>query len=174
MDVFIEKIVEKKRGPIQVLGTLGMVLASVFVAYVLMFVVAPMLPIQIGTYMLLPALGVFFLAYRLAVAQNVEFEYSMVNCEIDVDKIINRRSRKRLTTVDVKGLEAFGISGECTAEYNKYLSDIGIKKIFACADKTKADNYFLVYYAESVKTMLVFEPSDEMVEIIKKFNPKRV
>lgn len=174
MDIFIEEMVERKRGALQVLAVFGLMILSVVIAFVLMFVLAPIMGPQLGTFMPLLAIGVFYLAYRVATAQNVEYEYSMVNTEIDIDKIVNRRNRKRLTTAKLTGLESFGICGKEKGEYEKHLSDIAVKKVFACGDKKAADNYFIVYYEESVRTMLVFSPSEKIVGMIEKFNPKRV
>ena len=174
MDIFIEEMVECRKSFLQNLATFGLVILSVVVAFVLMFVLAPMVGPQFGTIMPLVAMGIFYLAYKVVTAQNIEYEYSMVNTEIDVDKIINRKNRKRLTTAKVTGLEAFGVCNEKKGEYEKYLADISVKKIFASADKKSAENYFIVYYDESIKTMLVFSPSEKITEMIEKFNPKRV
>ncbi len=172
MDIFVEEIVEKKRGIKQVAVSFGIVLLSVLVASVL-FVVIPMLIPFLSPFVTFLVVAVFYVAYRLVVAQNVEYEYSMVNTEIDVDKIINRRGRKRLTTVKVTGLEARGVCGEEKGEFNRYLSDVSVKKIYAAAEKNSENNYFVVYMSDSVKTMLVFNPSEKIVKNIEKFNPKR-
>ncbi|MBO5955852.1 MAG: hypothetical protein J6Q10_03535, partial [Clostridia bacterium] len=109
MDIFIEEMVECRKSFLQNLATFVLVILSVVVAFVLMFVLAPMVGPQFGTIMPLVAMGIFYLAYKVVTAQNIEYEYSMVNTEIDVDKIINRKNRKRLTTAKVTGLEAFGV-----------------------------------------------------------------
>ena len=172
MDIFIDEIVERKRNLKHVAISFGIVLLSVVVAFVLFAFLPAVLPILTGIVPFL-VVAVFYLAYRLVVAQNVEFEYSMVNTEIDVDKIVNRRNRKRLTTVKVTGLEAHGVCGRNSGEFNRYLSDVAVKKIYATAEKNSESNYFVVYMNESIKTMLVFNPSEKIVNNIQKFSPKR-
>ena len=172
MDIFIEEIVEKKRNLKQLAASFGIVLISVLAAFIISAVLPAMLPVMTGFVPLL-VIAVFYLAYRLVVSQNLEFEYSMVNTEIDVDKIINRKNRKRLATVRVTGLEAHGFCGSEKNEFNRYVSDISVKKIYAAAEKNSESNYFVVYMADSVKTMLIFSPSEKIINNIEKFSPKR-
>lgn len=171
MDIFVEEIVERKKTFKHIAASFGIILLSVVVAFVLPFALA-FIPF-LGTFVPFFVIAVFYIAYRLVVAQNVEYEYSMVNSEIDVDKIINRRGRKRMTTVKITGLEAHGVCGEEKGDFNKYLSDMSVKKIYAAAEKNSESNYFVVYMSESIKTMLIFNPSEKIVNNIKKFNPKR-
>ncbi len=172
MDIFIEEIVERKRSFKQIAASFGILLLSLIVAFALFVFLPALVPMLSG---LVPffVIAVFYIAYRLVVAQNLEYEYSLVNTEMDVDKIINRKGRKRLTTVKVTGLEAYGVCGEEHGEFNRYLSDMSVKKIYASAEKNSDTNFFVVYMSESVKTMLIFNPSEKIVNNIKKFNPKR-
>lgn len=172
MDIFIEEIVERKRTLVQGLASIGVILLSVLIAFIFMTFLPIVLP-MLSWLMPLFVVGVFYLAYRLVVSQNVEFEYSMVNTEIDVDKIINRKNRKRLTTVRVTGLEARGFCGSEKNEFNRYISDIAVKKIYAAAERNFESNYFVVYMADSVKTMLIFSPSEKIINNIEKLSPKR-
>lgn len=172
MDIFIEEIVQRKRTLKQLAASIGIVLLSVLVAFILI-VYLPVFAPMLAWLMPFLVVVVFYVACRFVVSQNVEFEYSMVNTEIDVDKIINRRNRKKLTTVKVTGLEAYGVCGTEQGDFNRYLSDISVKKIYAAAEKNSESNYFVVYFSDSVKNMLIFSPSEKIVKNIEKFNPKR-
>ncbi len=172
MDIFIEEIVERKRNFKHIAASFGIVLLSVLVAFVIGTFLPLLLPVLTGIVPLL-VVAVFYLAYRIVVSQNVEYEYSMVNTEIDVDKIVNRRNRKRLTTIKVTGLEAYGFCNSEQGTFNRYLSDVSVKKIYAVAEKNSDSNYFVVYFSDSVKSMLIFSPSDKIITNIEKFNPKR-
>ncbi len=172
MDIFVEEIVERKRTSVQLIATFGIFLLSVLVCFLIIAVLPVVLPMMIWTMPLL-VVGVVYLAYRLVVSQNVEFEYSMVNTEIDVDKIVNRRNRKKMTTVMVTRLEAFGVCGKDTGDFDKYLSDISVKKIYAAAEKKSDSNYFMVYFNDSVRCMLIFSPSEKIVNNIERLNSKR-
>jgi len=172
MDIFIEEMVERKRTAVQVAGVFGLMLVSVFFAYILMTLVLPLIP-ALASVVFLLTVGVFYFCYRVAVSFNVEYEYSLVGNEIDIDKIQNRKKRKRLTTVNIRNLENFGVCKN-NAEYKKSIGDVSVKKIYACKDKQDDSNYFAVYFENSVKCMLIFSPSEKITEVIEKFNPKRV
>ncbi len=172
MDIFIEEMVERKRTAKDVAIVFGLMVLSVIFAYLLLVVVLPLIP-QFGSILFLLTAGVIYLAYRFSMSFNVEYEYSLVKNEIDIDKIMNRRKRKRLTTVNIKGLEAFGYCDK-NHEYEKFAGDISVKKIYACEKKNNENNYFVVYFENSIKVMTVFSPSEKIVEVIEKLNPKRV
>ncbi len=172
MDIFIEEMVERKRTAKDVAIVFGLMVLSVIFSYLLLVVVFPLVP-QFGSVLFLLTAGVIYIAYRFSMSFNVEYEYSLVQNEIDVDKIMNRRKRKRLTTVNIKGLESFGRCGE-SPEYKRFSGDISVKKIYACEKVNDEKNYFVVYFENSIRVMTVFSPSEKIVEVIEKLNPKRV
>lgn len=170
MDIFIEYMVKKKKGMQDYLLMFGISLfgvAALFLVFVILMSIIP----QIASIILLLVVGGFYGIYRLITSFNLEYEYSLVNSEMDVDKIINVRKRKRLTTVNLKGLEAFGTIGGSRSEYESYLRKANVEKIFACIDKNDDSACFAVYNEKEHQKMLVFNPNDKMVDRIKKLNP---
>lgn len=173
MDVFVEEIVRKRKTFSDIIKVLGLVLAATVVALIVFVVVLPMAP-QFGSGLFLVVVLGYYGAYWLATSLNLEYEYSLVGHEIDVDKIMNRKKRKRLTTVDIKKIDSFGYKGSKTHEYQKFLADISVKKIYACEDKSAENCFFVVYFEDSVKKMLVFSPTEKIVELIEKMAPKKI
>lgn len=173
MEVFIEELVERRRTAGQIISVFALMILSVLLCFALMVFVMPLIPPMFSGVSFLLIVGVFYGAYRVAVSLNVEYEYSLVNTEIDVDKITNKRRRKRLTTARIKNAEAFGFGKENKHEYEKYLSDASVKKVFACRDKKADDNFYVVYLEGNERKMLVFSPGERIVEIIRKANPRR-
>ncbi len=171
MEVFIEEMVEKKRTAKDILMAFGLMFLSVALCFVLMVVVMPMVPPTLSGIAFLLIFGIFYAAYKLSTSLNVEYEYSLVNTEIDVDKIVNKKTRKRLTTAKITKLESYGVYSENSGEYEKYLADSSVKKIFACDDKNNENRFFIVYMENTVKTMLVFNPSGKIADIITRVNP---
>ena len=171
MDIFIEEMVERKRTAKDVAIVFGLMVLSVIFAYLLLVEVFSLIP-QLGSVLFLLTAGVIYIAYRFSMSLNVEYEYLLVKNEIDIDKIMNRKKRKRLTTVNLKGLEAFGRCGG-NREYERLSGDISVKKIYACKKKNDENNYFVVYFENSMRVMTVFSPSEKIVEVIEKLNPKR-
>lgn len=172
MDIFVEEIVRKRKTFSDIIKVLGLVLAATIIAAIVFTVVLPMAP-QFGSGLFLLVILAYYGAYWLATSLNLEYEYSLVSHEIDVDKIMNRKKRKRLTTVDIKKVDAFGYRDSNNHEYQKFLGDISIKKIYACEDKS-AENFFVVYFEDSVKKMLIFSPTNKIVELIEKMAPKKI
>ena len=102
-DVFVEYMVKKKTGSKDILMSLGVSILGAILIFVSIFLtpVSPMIPFLV-------ICGVIYGVYYVISSRSLEFEYSITNGDIAVDKIINRRSRKRLTSFDAKAIEEMG------------------------------------------------------------------
>ena len=100
MDVFVEQIVKKKASGMDYLIYLGVIIAAIIL------ITLSMLFIPALTIMVLA--GAIFGAYYLITMRDLEFEYSFTNGDLTVDKIMHRRSRKRLISFDVHTVEEMG------------------------------------------------------------------
>ena len=162
MDTFCEQIVSiKKTG-----GAVALFLSLWFlailicvVAFVLLFLVNPALPFLISC-------GVIYGAYKVTSMLNVEYEYIITNGILDVDKIINKSKRIRLTTVELSTV----------TELEKYNpnKNYGDKKTVPLAcDKDDNNACFIVAATQSGKTRkFVFAPNQKLQEAMVKFMPK--
>ncbi len=171
MDIFVEEMVQKKKSVIDLLLILFMSFSAVLITFVILTVVLPK-AISYAPVLFLLIAAIFYLAYLTASSTNVEFEYSLVNNEIDIDKITNKKKRKRLTTVKLRNLESFGRLSD--GDFLRYSKDPIVKKVFASVSRKDEDNFFLVYTENTIKKLVVFTPSEKIVEIIEKLNPKKV
>ncbi|MGI6188396.1 MAG: hypothetical protein GX041_08125 [Clostridiales bacterium] len=116
--------------------------------------------------------GLAYGAYVLKNNQRIEYDYTFTNGILDIAKIINNSKRKKLLSLDVKEFEVVAP-----------ISDEGFKRMLNHKGIQKRHNYFLnrgggLYYGvfthDGVKSMLVFEPSQKMLELFKVFNPRNV
>lgn len=166
-DVFIEYMVRRKNTPQITLKKLGIVLgATVVSALLLVFGGA------LGAFSFLStlgAIGVIYGAYILLSAQNVEFEYSVTNGEIDIDRILAQRKRQRLVTVNCRQVEAFGKYKDSEHAQKTYGN-----RIFACDSKDSADLWYCVAHKEKGQTLVVFNASEKMLNGIKPFLPRPI
>jgi len=165
---YIEQMVVKKRSKADIFLVLAVALGSIAVvalAFALLFAVR-----GLAIFLFLIVAGVIYFAYNFSVSRNVEYEYSMVANEIEVDKILNQTKRKRMTVLNVKKLTDFGRVSQ-SSECRKLLSDVAVKKIYACEDKNADDTFFAVYVEDGITKMLLFTPCEEIVEWIVKYNP---
>lgn len=169
MDIFIEQLVKKRRTGADYLKIAACVLGMI-VALLLMFLG---LPIQgLGFVIFAVCCGLIYLFYRLITGTKLEYEYCFTNGALDVDKIINVRSRKRLTEVNARRIEL--MASRKNREYQRFLADNGTKKIFACTHPDDPDVYFVVYQDEDSRRMLIFNPNEKIREGFRRYNPQKV
>ncbi|MDL2233591.1 hypothetical protein LJC63_08470 [Ruminococcaceae bacterium OttesenSCG-928-L11] len=167
-DTFIEYMV-KKRNPLKItLLKVGVALAGALVAIFAMMV-SPFLGAFSFLGVLLAA-GALYGAYILITSQNIEFEYSLTNGEMDVDKITAQRKRKRLISLKFKDVEDFGQYKASEHENKQYQT-----KIIACDHPESDDLWFCsLHYKDKGMTLLVFNASERMLEGLKPYLPRPI
>jgi hypothetical protein len=161
MDIFVEQLVKKKHGTKDyliigaiVLGGLVLILASFLIPAISFLVIV----------------GVIFGAYYLISARNVEFEYSVTNGDITIDKIINRRNRKRVVSLDAHDIEDMGkFRPEIVRNKNGY-------KPYYVSQTDSGENswYFCAHTSKYGNVLVVFDPNERVMEAIKPFIPRQV
>ena len=166
-DICVEYLVQQKVGPKDRLICLG---ASVLAALILFIglMLTPVLP-------MLPFLvlcGVVYGLYWVISSRSVEYEYSITNGDIAVDKNTNRRSRKRLTSFDATAIEEMG---KYTENEQKLRGRRVDKTFFASQTDDGKDAWYVI--AKSRKTgltLLVFSPDERCIDAIKPFMDRRL
>ena len=170
MDVFIEQIIKRKiTGKDKLIMLLLLLAAAVlsFLAITLLPAVAPML----STISIFVVAGLFYGAWRIITNYYVEFEYAITNGDITVDKIIYRRKRKRVVSVDAKEVEAMGKYNAAEHQHREYG-----KRLIAAKDPNDAENswYITFHNQEFGNTILVFTPDERTLGAIKPFLKRQV
>ena len=168
-DIYIEHMIKKKFEAKDALFCVGLVVAGLAVMYLGLY-----LGMLIGFPMLslLITAGVCFGVYKLTSMRLLEYEYSLTNGFVTVDKIINRSSRKRITSFELDTCEDIGLYTEHAERLKTRSFD---SRVFASRTRDGQGAWFLIARGKKTgKTLLVFEPSDEMLEAIKKFIPRQL
>jgi len=166
MDTFFEQIVPIKKTPAQVLlqlliSLVGSVMIFIFMVGALLGALAQL------SILLFPAACVTgYFAWKLLTGFNVEYEYSVTNGYIDIDKIIAQRKRRRVLAAKVRDFEAFGAYDAKKFAERRFQTRI-------IAANAGAEN---IWYAEvrtekTGHTLLVFEPDERILGAIKKDLP---
>ena len=162
MDTFFEQIIAVKKNGKAVAAIIGIWLAAFLVCFILI-----MLMSILGTFSLLLAAGALFGAYKLSVRFNVEYEYIVTNGTMDIDKIINKSSRKRILSFElatVSRIEKFNPA---------QLSGVNAKELFITCNQDDPRAYLMVSATEGKGTSyLVFAPDERVRSAIVKFVPK--
>ena len=97
-----------------------------------------------------------------------EYEYTFTNGSLDFAEVYNNKKRKSLGSLNVKNVEAFG--KVTSSSFQRYLNMPGIKRMNWFLNR-EAELYYFYFTKESDKKMIIFEPSEEMVDYIRKYLP---
>ncbi|MCX7841912.1 MAG: hypothetical protein N2489_02410 [Clostridia bacterium] len=165
MDVFIEKIVAKKKKLEDNLIVGGLILAG-FAAIIAVFSV----PVLAGLGPLLAG-AIIFGVFYLSKSRNIEFEYAVTNGELDIDKIIAQRKRKRIFSANCKDFEI--VAKVQSEHYNESIKQTA-GKIDAASSIDSPGTYFALLNYKGVRTVVYFEPDQRMLNAFKTFNPRKV
>lgn len=169
MDHFTEYIVKQKTSKIKILVTMGMIIA-VLAVWILSLAFAS-IPIISSLVILIDA-GAVYGAYFVITSFNIEYEYCVTNVDMDVDKIINRRKRKRITSLKFSDIEIMAPVGyeQFKNEENGEFAEV----IMAAISPDHPDAYYIIYDNNGKRTKLIFNPTQKIVEIAKVFAPRKV
>lgn len=158
-DVFVEQIIEQRPTTKSNLIKLGIALAAILISSVVLFfaVLRVIFPVTLA----LCCWG----AYILIKSQNLEFEYSYTNGELDIDKIMGRRRRQHILSVRVR---TFDIFAPMTAEFEREFTSNTIIHTEDVSSSPKAPNRWFAKYVdnEGRTTLLIFEPNERMIAAI--------
>ena len=173
MDHFHEEVVIKRN---RVLNDILYMLSNVVmvISAVLAFM---MLSSLLGNFSLFTLVFVLvngaiaFLLFLYRDRLRTEYEYTFTNGDLDFAKVFNNQKRKTLGTMRVKNVDAFGpVNSE---GFRKIINmpDLKRRNWFLNRD---ANLYYFYYQKENAKNVIVLEPSDELVDMIKKYLPMGV
>lgn len=164
MDVFIEQIVKKKYNGMDYLIFVGIVLAALVLISACLFIQA------LESFSLLIGIGILVGAYFLIISRNLEFEYSVTNGDVTVDKIINRSKRKRVISFDAHNTEEMG-----KYDPEKHQGKSYDKRLFTGDSVENKESWYMTFHSTKTGyTLLVFTPNEKVLTAIKPFLPHQV
>lgn len=113
------------------------------------------------------AAGLFFLKKKLY----IEYEYYFTNGEIDIDTIMEMKTRKRILSFNAKDIEIMA------PEKSNYILDYSgkpQKEIVLCPNETTEQVYVAIISNGGEKKLLKMIPDEEFIELCYKYNPRAV
>lgn len=116
--------------------------------------------------------GLTYGSYVLKNNQRIEYDYTFTNGTFDIAKVINNNKRKRILSIDVRGLDQVAHTSD--PGFQRALSNPAIQKRYNCFLNRGGGLYYAVMIVDGQKSLLVFEPSNEMLQLFKKYNPHNV
>lgn len=129
-----------------------------------------LLGVTVNGYFIIVALCAFFFAiygsYYLVTGMYIEYEYAVTNSNITIDKIIAKRNRKRIISVDIKRFNTMKKFKESDFEKKNY------KKVFKASTTPNGDD---VYGAEmhldkfNGECLLLFSPDEKTLDAMRPY-----
>ncbi|MBR1739175.1 MAG: hypothetical protein IJ737_02690 [Ruminococcus sp.] len=166
MDSFKEQILKKNVTQRDKMSKLCIMIASVALAFCFIFLMfmSPRLAVICIFLACMSVYGGYYLSQNL----DIEYEYIFTNGDLDVDKIIAQRRRKRLISIHVNDVTGAGIADENYNEGDRTL-------VFAAAcDSEKTDYYLETKHKSYGQVSIIFTPDDEMLRLIKTHLPRNI
>ena len=165
MDIFVEQLVKKKKSVGQIFAIIGTILLAVFLLVLSILFIS-----VVGAFAGFVIVGVFYGAWYLLTAQNIEYEYCVTNGDIDIDRIVAQRKRRRIVSVSGKKIESAG----------RYLPEKWagrqMDRTVIAAPSDREDNlYYFTYHSKKRgHTLVVFQPDERVKESLYEGLPKLV
>jgi hypothetical protein len=165
-DLFIERIIARRKTGKDYLTILGIVVGGLVVlVLVLLF----------GGYFtfLFPFLvaGLLYGIWYLLTGMNREYEYIVTNGDLDIDMIISRRKRKRVFSGKAKDFELMADMN--SDDYRDAAK--GRFKLLDCSQAINAKgNWFIITEYKGQRTMVIINPDERMLKTLKRFNPSKI
>ncbi len=169
MDIFNEYIVKRKMDQRDYLKITGLVVGSAAVMFAL-YMVLPLLG-AIGMMLLMPCIvGIGVTDYFLIRTFFIEYEYSVTNGYVVIDKIIARNSRKRVLAFECRDVERL-------AKYDpqKYQGRTFNKTVMADTNMEEDTHWGVeINHRELGRTLVVFTPTERILAAMKPFLKRQV
>ncbi len=160
MDTFFEQIISIKKTGETVAALIGIWLAAFVVCFLLFFTGF----FDMLTFLLIA--GVLYGAFKLSGLLNIEYEYIVTNGIMDIDKITNKSSRKRVLSFELQTVSRI-------EKYNpSLLNSVNSKDVLIACNQDDKDAYLMVSSTEGKGTnYLVFAPDERLRSAVVKFVP---
>ena len=171
MDRFLEEVAKKHNRTLEeIMYYLSMLLMVFFGFFGLMNLMAVVyggfsVPDLVITALFLGmAVYLFFTHDKL----RTEYEYTFTNGTMDFAMVFNNKKRKSLGSLNVKKVDAFGRVQ--SGSFRRHTSGNDVKHLRWFLNRD-AELYYFAFSKEGKKSVIVFEPSEEMVGLVKQYLP---
>ena len=109
---------------------------------------------------------VVFILFR---RMNVEYEYTYYNGDLDIDRILNKQSRKRIFSMNVKDMEVIAPTG--SIELQQFQR---IKELDYSSQNYEHQTYEMVVKFKGDTVRVIFEPNEKILAGMKSLAPRKV
>ena len=154
-----EQLVKRSKTAATTMKKMGLILATV--VSVLLAFVHPML-VWVSVIMVIVDI---FLFKRM----NIEFEYVYFNGDLDIDKIMDMQSRKRVFSTNIKEMEVIAPTG--SVELHPYQR---AKTLDYSTQNLEDKTYEMVTLFKGETVKVIFNPNEKILNGMKNMAPRKV
>lgn len=163
MDNISEQLVKIKKTSKEVVLTILIWVLAFLVVYVL---------VSVGLYMIkifmlfaFLALGVIYGAFKITKLFDIEYEYIVVNRDMDIDKITAKSSRKRMVTIKLTEVQEYGKLTESKANA---LKNKNFDQRFMCCNPDDEIHYMIYKHPKKGLVLIMLSMNEKtMTEALK-------
>lgn len=160
-EVFVEQIIKRR------IRFSGIILRFISILAV---IIAFFSVLVINVLGLTLAALLIYVAYLVWSYTSVEYEYSFLNGELSVDKIMGQRKRKKLAEYDIKNAEIVAPSYS-----EELIRAIGNAKMIDYSSGYKSDKFYsILINDQSGRLQVVFEPNEKVLDAMYHVRPNIV
>ena len=110
--------------------------------------------------------------YHAFIQFNVEYEYIVTNGELDIDRIVARRGRRRIINVKTNYYELIAPYDD---EHRQAFESGEFKKTIDVRSGPKADAWFVIAnHKDQGRVRILFEPTPKMLKIFSAYLPRQM
>ncbi len=165
MDTFVEQIVVKKKDTKEKVFIIGVVFAAIVLMGLIFLLLGGMLSL-----MAILWIAIGYGVWWLVTNQNVEFEYSITNGDVDIDRIVARRKRNRLVSVRGQKIEEAGKYDAARMQARRF-----DRMVMAAPSLAEEGLYYFTYHSKkNGSTIVIFQPDERVKEAFYKSLPKLI
>lgn len=157
MDKFAEQLVKKYPSTSETTKK-SLIVAATLIGCIFAVILCTIIP-TLSPLFILVAVGICYAAFYLINMMHTEYEYAVTNGELDVSKIIAKKKRYELLTVNVREFTS-------VTEYSEdnFTEDSNMTR-YHCSDGTINHLFYADFKAENGEACrLYFSPSAELLE----------
>lgn len=172
MDRFLEEVVRKHQRTLEeVLYYLSIVMMVGFGILALLSLQMLFLPGMFSVGGLISTVALIGMSVYLFLFHDrlrTEYDYTFTNGSMDFAVVYNNKKRKSLGSLNVQKVDAFGKVH--SGSFHRYMSMKDIKQLRWFLNR-EAELYYFYFQKDGKKSIIVIEPSEEMVDHIKHYLP---
>ncbi|MBE5769133.1 MAG: hypothetical protein E7333_06055 [Clostridiales bacterium] len=170
MDRFLEEVVVKKNRMVDeiiyYMANVMMIFCALATFFLMNLVFVAFSVGMLALTVFAAGMAVYLFIFRDRL--RLEYEYTFTNGSLDFAQVYNNKKRKNLGSLNVRNVDAFG--PVASNSFNRYISMPETKQLRWFLNK-EAPLYYVVFSKEGVRKILIFEPSEQMVEYVRYYLP---